>query len=275
MLMVTYKDTLPERRPVDPMRTLFVTCVGSHMWRMNDEASDVDLSVIYIAPTRSILRGEAISPTVSQQIIPKEGTVYDILGWELGHLMKQLLKGNINAIWYSTSPLVPRPSPYQEELKALVTSNLCRSTYHSLAGMAESQIKEGQKLEGIDGKGYRTALRTMNFGIGLLSRGELCYEPVNYTPERDEVLEKKQQLLEAYEASHLPDLRDGEAFREFLFKLRMEEMAGRVHSVDAPLDDALHGQEPEVFPDYVTLISKNYNKNNMNKAKVVYDENLS
>ncbi len=241
--MVAYKDTLPEWRPKDPMRTLFVTCVGSHMWRMNDEASDVDLSVIYIAPTRSILRGEAISPTVAQQKILRDGIVYDILGWELGHLIKQLLKGNINAIWHSTSPLVPRPSPYQEELKALVKSNLCKSTYHSLAGMAESQITEGERLEGIDGKGYRTALRTTNFGIELLSRGELCYEPINYTPERDEVLEKRQQLLEAYEASHLPDLPDGEAFREFLFKLRIEEMAGRVHSVDAPLDDALRGMQ--------------------------------
>ncbi len=251
------------------MRTLFVTCVVSHMWRMNDEESDVDLSVIYIAPTRSILRGEAISPTVSQQIIPREGIVYDILGWELGHLINQLLKGNINAIWYSTSPIVPRPSPYQEELKALVKSNLCKSAYHSLAGMAESQIKEGQKREGIDGKGYRTALRTMNFGIELLSRGELCYEPVSYTPEKDEVLEKKQQLLEAYEASPLQDLPDEDAFREFLCKLRMDEMAGKMYFDDTPLNDALLWKESEVFPDYIALISKNH------KAKVIDDENLS
>lgn len=206
------------------MRTLFITCVGSHMWRMNTGESDVDLAITYIAPTRAILRGESVPPTISQQKSIMNGVVYDTLGWEVGHLINQLLKGNINAIWYVASPIVPKPSPYQEELKSLIESNLCRNTYYSLAGMAESQIKEGQKQNGDGGKGYRTALRTMNFGIELLTRGGLCYKPVRYIPELSEVLEKRQQLLDAYEASSLPDLPDKETFREFLYKLRMIDL---------------------------------------------------
>jgi hypothetical protein len=206
------------------MKILFISCVGSHMWGMQSEESDIDLVMIYIAPTRAILRGERISPTVRQQITARGGEIYDTLGWEIGHLINQLIKGNVNAIWYVTSPLVIKPSIIQEELSALVQDNLCRQTYHSIKGMAESQIKSEEKPR-IVGKGYRTALRTINFGIKLLNQGKICFSPVLHTPGAEEVMEKMGQLQEAYEASLLPDLPDEDAFREFLLRLRLEKMA--------------------------------------------------
>ena len=111
------------------------------MWGMENEESDIDLVMIYIAPTRSILRGERIPSTIRQEIAARGGDVYDTLGWEIGHLINQLIKGNVNAIWYVTSPLRVMPSPIQEELSRLVQANLCRETYQSIKGMAESQIK--------------------------------------------------------------------------------------------------------------------------------------
>lgn len=211
------------------MRNLYVSCVGSHMWSMNNEQSDIDLVMIYIAPTRAILRGEKIPSTICQQIAPRNGDIYDTLGWEIGHLIDQLIKGNINAIWYATSPLVIKPSRIQEELSDLVQSNLSRQTYHSIKGMAESQIKSEEtpeKKPKIPGKGYRTALRTINFGILLLSEGRICFAPVLHAPSSEEVMERMEQLEEAYLKSPLPDKPDEEAFRELLLKLRMEEMAG-------------------------------------------------
>jgi predicted nucleotidyltransferase len=160
------------------MKTLFISCVGSHMWGMQNEESDIDLVLIYIAPTRALLRGERISLTVRQQITARGGEIYDTLGWEIGHLINQLIKGNVNAIWYVTSPLVIKPSSIQEELSALVQANLCRQTYHSIKGMAESQIKSEEKMAKIAGKGYKTALRTIDFGIKLLSEGRICFAPV-------------------------------------------------------------------------------------------------
>jgi predicted nucleotidyltransferase len=206
------------------MRTLFITCVGSHMWQMESVESDIDLVVIYTAPTRSLLRGEKISPTISQRMEEKDGMIYDTLGWEIGHLINQLLKGNVNAIWYASSPLVLQPSPVQKELKALIEANLCRETYRSIKGMAESQIQSEQKPDRIVGKSYRTALRTINFGIELLTNGRLCFEPVLHIPEAEEVAEMMCQLAEAYEASSLPDLPDEEVFREFLLRLRLEDL---------------------------------------------------
>ena len=209
------------------MRNLYVSCVGSHMWGMNNEQSDIDLVMIYIAPTRAILRGENFPFTVRQQIAPKNGEIYDTLGWEIGHLIDQLIKGNINAIWYATSPLVIKPSRVQEELSDLVRANLSRLTYHSIKGMAESQIKSDEtpeKKPKIPGKGYRTALRTINFGIKLLSEARICFAPVLHAPSSEEVMERMEQLDEAYLKSPLPDRPDEEAFRELLLKLRMEEM---------------------------------------------------
>jgi hypothetical protein len=210
------------------MKTLFISCVGSHMWGMQSPESDIDLVMIYIAPTRALLRGEKILPTVRQQITARGGEYYDTLGWEIGHLINQLIKGNVNAIWYVCSPLVIKPSTIQEELSALVHANLCRQTYHSIKGMAQSQIKSEEKPAQdprIAGKGYRTALRTINFGISLLSEGRICFAPVFHTPGAKEVTEKMRQLDEAYVASRLPDQPDEDAFREFLLRRRMEEMA--------------------------------------------------
>jgi len=206
------------------MRTLFMTCVGSHMWHMESKESDVDLVVIYIAPTKSILRGEKISATISQRMEEKNGVIYDTLGWEIGHLMDQLVKGNVNAIWNAASPLVLQPSSVQEKLKALIEANLCRETYRSILGMAKSQIQSEKKPVKNAGKGCRTALRTINFGIELLTNGRLCFEPVLHIPEAEEVAEKMCRLEEAYEASSLPDLPNEDAFRDFLLRLRLEDL---------------------------------------------------
>ena len=214
------------------MKILYISCVGSHMWGMNNQESDIDLVMIYIVPTRSILRGERVPATIRQEMSAREGGIYDTLGWEIGHLIDLLIKGNVNAIWYATSPLVIVPSPVQEELSSLVQSNLCRESYHSIKGMAESQIKSetgqpeisGAGLVKRPGKGYRTALRTINFGIKLLRDARISFEPVVHDPLLKEVKDGMDQLDEAYRQSTLPDLPDEGQFRDFLLRQRVKEM---------------------------------------------------
>lgn len=214
-------------RSLSAERVLFISSVGSHMWGMNRPESDIDLVVIYAASTVSILRGQKVPTTIRQEIAACRGEVYDTLGWEAGHLIDQLIRGNVNAIWYTTSPLIVKPSPYQEELAALVAANLSRSSYHSIRGMAESQIKSEDSLGRlkIAGKGYRTALRTIKFGINLLTHARICFEPVLHTPERSEVMAAQASLDEAYLNSSLPDRPDEGAFRDFLLRLRLEILA--------------------------------------------------
>ncbi len=216
------------------MKVLYMSCVGSHMWGMNNRESDIDLVMIYIAPTGSILRGERVPTTIRQEMAARGSGIYDTLGWEIGHLIDLLVKGNVNAIWYATSPLVIVPSPVQEELSRLVQSNLCRESYHSIKGMAESQIRSesgqieisGAGLIKRPGKGYRTALRTINFGIKLLAEARICFEPVMHDPDLNEVKEGMNRLDEAYVNSSLPDLPDEDRFRDFLLRQRLKEMDG-------------------------------------------------
>jgi predicted nucleotidyltransferase len=91
------------------------------MWKMEKETSYIDLFMIYTVPKRRILRGEKFPATIRQEIVARRGGIYDTLGWEIGHLIDLLIKGNINAIWYATSPLVIMPSALQEELSAILS----------------------------------------------------------------------------------------------------------------------------------------------------------
>ncbi|GAB6265368.1 MAG: hypothetical protein STSR0001_08130 [Methanothrix sp.] len=168
------------------MKILYISCVGSHMWGMESKESDIDLVMIYTVSTRRILRGEKFPAAIRQEMAAKEGG----------------------------------------------KANLCRESYHSIKGMAESQIKSetGQlKLSGAGlvkrpGKGYRTALRSINFGIELLREARISYEPVMHDPTPEELKEGMNQLDEAYRQSMLPDLPDEDQFRDFLLGQRLKEM---------------------------------------------------
>ena len=105
------------------MRIQYISCVGSHMWKMENETSDIDLVMIYTVPTRRILRGEKFPATIRQEMVARRGGIYDTLGWEIGHLIDLLIKGNINAIWYATSPLVICLLPFRRSYQLL-----CRQT---------------------------------------------------------------------------------------------------------------------------------------------------
>jgi hypothetical protein len=126
------------------------------------------------------------------------------------------------------------PAAIRQEMAAKEggKANLCRESYHSIKGMAESQIESetGQlKLSGAGlvkrpGKGYRTALRSINFGIELLREARISYEPVMHDPTPEELKEGMNQLDEAYRKSMLPDLPDEDQFRDFLLGQRLKEM---------------------------------------------------
>jgi len=168
------------------MKILYISCVGSHMWRMESKESDIDLAMIYTVSTKRILRGEKFPAAIRQEMAAKEGG----------------------------------------------KANLCRESYHSIKGMAESQIKfetgqlklSGAGLAGRPGKGYRTALRSINFGIELLREARISYEPVMHDPTPEELKEGMNQLDEAYRQSMLPDLPDEDQFRDFLLGQRLKEM---------------------------------------------------
>jgi hypothetical protein len=75
---------------------LFVTEVGSRMWGMADETSDYDLFCCYNTPAKEYLRTGEFEKTKPHKNFIEDGKEYDIQYMEIGHLVKLLMKGNVN-----------------------------------------------------------------------------------------------------------------------------------------------------------------------------------
>ena len=209
------------------MIELFQTEVGSHMWSMETPESDHDIFTAYLIPTKTILRGEKYLETLPQEKYMQYGTEYDETFWELGHLVDLLLKGNCNAIWAVCSPKVINGAGLLCDLRQIVQDNLSSSTYYSLMGMAQSQLRDVTERK-LGQKGYRTAYRTLRFGVVLLRTGKLRFGPVLYDVTFGMVQYAIKNLQEDYSTTchsrFLPENPNPEPFRQFLYDVRMKNL---------------------------------------------------
>jgi len=142
---------------------LFSTLVGSHVWRMNHAESDIDLFVCYVAPSTDFLIGKTHNKSHCSNI----GGV-DRSSSEIGKIVNQLLKNNINYLIYVLSPRVEFTTPDHKRLVDLT-------------------------------------LRTLNFGTTLLKEGVVEFTTVTHDIEIPELDEAFKTLDLAYENSVLPD----------------------------------------------------------------------
>ena len=206
------------------MQTLFTTCVGSHMWSMDTDQSDIDLFHPYMVPARAVLEGRRYPETLPQKITLRDGREYDEVWWEIGHLIDQLIKGNANAIWFTMSPLVVSDSQELQSLRVLVQNNLSRATYCSLRGIAESHLSDACKRSSCASKGLKTAMRTILFGLEMLNNRRLRFSPALQEFDAGDVQRAMLQLDKAYAESCLPDHPDEEPFRDYLYHLRISDI---------------------------------------------------
>lgn len=215
-------------------RVLFITEVGSRMWGMEEFASDYDWVHVYQVPTRSILEGRNTPVTRPQkQYTDDSGRLIDASFMEVGHLVKLLISGNINAIWGVTSPFViSDPGGARARLRNVVISTLSRQSYHSVRGMAESQSSDALRKRGRDDadKPYLSAIRTLRFGQQLLEGGVLDYRVMEGLT-RDPAVSpgnwyaaERARLDAACRESRLPPTPDERPFRDLLFSLRVEDL---------------------------------------------------
>lgn len=168
------------------MRTLFVTNCGSHMWKMERPDSDTDLFKAYIAPTYDILSGIGHQNSHFGQT---DDT--DTASHEVGVVINQLIKGNVNFIWGVHSPLIVEDEfgslAHLRELTRIPSANC----YHSIKGLAYSNytkyvVNRDEQPE-LWQKRMNMVCRTLLFGINVLHRHEYWFEPVrNGTPEKVE-----------------------------------------------------------------------------------------
>jgi hypothetical protein len=202
---------------------LFSTDFGSRMWGMQREDSDYDVAAIYIVSTKTILSGAPYSVTKPQVKNTISGKQYEITSWEVGHLIHYLLKGNCNALWMTCSCVIYRTFEEHQILRNIVKSNLSRASKSSILGMSDSQISDATK-RGLGIKGYRSAWRTLQFGINLLTYNKIVFEAAPMFVDEQMCRGKQEELINAYENSQLPDRPDSNQFYEWLLDARLKNL---------------------------------------------------
>lgn len=210
---------------------IFETVIGSHLWKMNNRYSDIDLFQVFVSPTKDILRGTekskskhtiVDSPTSTLCGYPFNGKI-DTMTHEIGTVIYQLIKGNINFLIGVLSPLTVMPSPWLRTLRQLVvvdTNTLC---YHSIRGMAthnyDKYIKSGKDTSA---ERCMKIGRYLNFGYNLFTTGKYIFDIPSHCDHPFEVECWIQKLDEAYLNSDLPVTVNEEEFRDFLLEIRLE-----------------------------------------------------
>ncbi len=204
------------------MNELFKVVVGSHMWKMERPDSDIDYNIIYLAPTTDILVGKTIRGKFVQE--GKTDTTY----YELGEVVQQLIKGNVNYIWMVSSPIVEfEHAAAKRKLYQIFTENLSCASYHSIMGMAKHNLYHFIELGDRDSDIYKKKLnvigRTLQFGINLLLYGKVLFEKTAIT-KREELDTLVIRLNEAYTSSPLPEKTNEEPFLEYLLEYRLGDL---------------------------------------------------
>ena len=215
----------------DP-RILWKTDVGSWMWKMNRPDSDHDYYVSYIFDSRSFLLGNLHDH--GHQTRNETG---DESKLEVGAVVKQLLKGNVNHLWGILSPLVEITSEEHDVLRSIVKRNPATNCYNSIMGLAMHNLRDYfdsptskqkaqnlmQENEALYRKKLNIIARSLAFGISIFEGKGYLFTPTNYT-QRSEIDELLREFENAYASSSLPKKPDVSAFEKFLFECRMKNL---------------------------------------------------
>lgn len=204
--------------------SLFTTNVGSHMWKMDHEHSDIDLTTVHIMQSYEFLLGKTMKGRQTFNKITDTDTTF----YELGHFINNLKKGNVNFLWAVMSPIIVSDnSVCLKELRQIVATTLSKHTYYSINGLAKHNVYHFIKDVEVKDRKYYKKLnligRTLQFGINLLRWNKCMFEKVNIK-DKYELYELQNQLNIAFENSKLPNVVNEAPFDSFLIKQRLRQL---------------------------------------------------
>ena len=208
------------------MQTLFETVVGSHIWKMNHEGSDLDLFRCYISDTKDILLGKVPKNTFEQPT-----SIVDLQVSEIGAVISQLMHCNFNYLIAIHSPIVMFDNGnVLAKLRELSFKSLSKEAYNSIFGMCTQNYKKYIETgKDISEKRCNAIARTAKFGYNLLVNKKIVFEGVSgFTPEK--LSTAIEALTFAKDNSTLPDKCPEEVkeeFEELLIKLRISDLNGK------------------------------------------------
>ena len=208
------------------MQTLFETVIGSHIWKMNHEGSDLDLFRCYISDTRDILLGKVPQNTFDQAI-PN----VDVQISEIGTVISQLMHCNFNYLVAIHSPIVMFDNGnVLAKLRELSRRGLSKEAYNSIFGMCMQNYKKYIETgKDVSEKRCNAIARTARFGYNLLTNNAMAFERASgFTPEK--LRAAIEELTVAKENSALPEKcpeEIKEEFEELLIELRIRDLNGK------------------------------------------------
>lgn len=214
----------------------FTTLVGSHIWRMDTASSDRDMFRVYVASTEGILRGTA--NTKSEFVQEVEGE--DLAVHEVGKVVEQLLKGNVNFLIGVISPMLlsehESADSFLYELQCIVRRTISKNCYKSIHGLGKhNYIKYLESGKDDSERRCNKICRVLAFGHNLLLTGNFEFTPfTGGTPEA--VVEWLGLLDDAYKNSPLPEVPDEGPFRDWLYQVRRYEERFAIKSGGSPHD---------------------------------------
>lgn len=184
---------------------------------MNHRYSDIDSFQIYIVPTRLILDGSAKTKSKCTTSPDK-----DTASHEVGHVVNELLTGNINFVIGVLSNKVTKTTPDFNELRKITRKNLSKATTKSILGMAVSNYQKYIITEKDDSlKKRRSIMRTLKFGQNLLLNAEIKFLPYNGPATNNDILDNISILQGCEDVSRLPETPNKKEFRDWLYKTRI------------------------------------------------------
>lgn len=202
---------------------LFETIIGSHIWQMNHDKSDIDLFRCYQLSSKEILLGETPKNTFDQSV---KGL--DIQESEISTVINELKHNNLNYLLAVHSPIVLFDNfNILKRLKAISSSCLSKEAYNSIHGLALSNYKKYIE-SGIDTSESRCnkVARTLLFGMTLLDKGRIEFKPsYGNTPETVKALIS--ELDNAKEDSNLSEKcspEQAQKFEQLLEELRILDL---------------------------------------------------
>lgn len=211
---------MKQKYPPNPNnKILFKTIVGSHIWNMDTPESDVDEFHAYIVPTTDILGGLCRD---NSHFSTKEN---DIASHEMGVIINQLIKNNINFVTGVSSNFVLYDKDfYRQDLFNILQENISKQAYDSIRGLVVANYNKYilKRSELNNEKRINQMLRNLNYGINLLDTGKIKF--TKYTGLVDEIEPMLKEMEIARENSSLPEFSNQKPFREYLKNLRLREL---------------------------------------------------
>jgi uncharacterized protein len=232
---------------------LFATISGAHLYGFPSPDSDFDLRGVHVLPLEEVV-GLRIGPETIEKSGIHDGLEIDLVTHDVKKFFDLLLKKNGYVLEQVLSPLVVHTTPEHAELKEIAVQCITRHHAYHYLGFAETQWKLFEKETPPRVKPLLYVYRVLLTGIHLMQTGEVeaNLARLNETaqlPYVDDLIQRKlagaekermseadvdfhrseydrlrNKLLQAYEASQLPEgPRGSAALHDLLVRMRLTD----------------------------------------------------